>query len=321
MERQLDIRGAGVAVVTGAAWRELQTVAGAILIGLMIYWAARARKRNFAVFVLLVLTGVTYLPISGVWRLNAAAAEHWIYLPLGFLFLAVAVAITSLADRKAWPRRATVTMATLLATWCVFLAGRTFLRIFDWKDQRTFLERTIATGGNSVRMLTNLGALELAENHLELAKKHLKAALEKDPNEPFAVINLAAVALKENDFKTARELLSRAKEMPEIEARAYEDLAILENKEHGDADLKRMRLASRTGNPDWSIEKRYIRLLDEAGATPSAIWEAEHVLGTEWYRAETWELLGQLLEKSGRRREAAYSIAKAHGYDVHLGEH
>src|SRR5207253_8388361 len=133
-----------------------------------------------------------------------------------------------------------------------------------------------------------------------------------------AVFNLAGVSLKENDFKTARELLNRATQMPLVEARAYEHLVVLDNREHGGADLMRMRLAARTGSSDWAIEKRYIRLLDEAGATPSAIVETQHCLQSEWYRAETWELLGQLLRKSGHVDEAAAAFASARAYDVHL---
>src|SRR6202022_5125578 len=91
-----------------------------------------------------------------------------------------------------------------------FFGGPPFIRTFDWKDQRTFLERTIASGGDSARMLINLGGLELTEGKLDDAAVHLHAALKKKPDQPLAVINLAAVALKQNDFKTARQLLTRA---------------------------------------------------------------------------------------------------------------
>src|SRR4029077_3923665 len=139
----------------------------------------------------------------------------------------------------------------------LLLGARTFARTFDWKDQRTFLERTIAHGGDSARMLINLAGLELTEGKLEDAAVHLHAALQKKPDQPLAVINLAAVALKQNDFKLARQLLTRATQMSMVDAQAYEYLAVLENKENGMVDLMRMRLASRTGPPNWSIEKSY----------------------------------------------------------------
>jgi hypothetical protein len=82
----------------------------------------------------------------------------------------------------------------------------------------------------------------------------------------------------------------------------------------------RLRLASRTGPPNWSIERRYIRALDETGATDRAIAETKVCLATEWYRAETWALLSQLLAKTGRTNESAAALAVARTYDVHLPE-
>jgi predicted Zn-dependent protease len=219
--------------------------------------------------------------------------------------------------------RESVRFAALLlfAAWVAFLGARTFIRTFDWKDQRTFLERTIANGGDSARMLINLGSLELSEGKLEDAAAHLHAALQKKPNQPFAILDLAAVALKQNDFKLARQLLTRATQMPLVDAQAYELLAVLENKENGHADLLRLRLAAHTGPPNWSIEKRYVKVLDETGSTSRAIKELLTCLQTQWYRAESWQLLSELLVKAGRVNEAAEAHERARAYDVHLGEH
>ena len=74
---------------------------------------------------------------------------------------------------------------TILALWAVFLAGRTFLRNPDWHDQRTFLERTIADGGDSARMLINLGGLELTEGHARLANCRLPERAQSFTGSPF----------------------------------------------------------------------------------------------------------------------------------------
>src|SRR5919197_1045348 len=108
------------------------------------------------------------------------------------------------------------------ALWLAFLGIRTFVRTFDWKDQRTFIERTIAAGGDSARMLINLGELDLNEGKLQDAAVHLHAALRKQPDQPFAIVDLAAVALKQNDFKLARQLLVRASDMAAVAAHAHE---------------------------------------------------------------------------------------------------
>src|SRR4029077_428427 len=146
MDRDVETQPSGFneASLAHAAWRELQTLAGVILIAAFFYWLVRARKRNPAAFVFLLFALITYLPISGIIALNATAAEHWIYLPSALLFLAIALEIAPLTDESTLRRSKMRAAATIvLALWFVFLGARTFVRTFDWKDERTFLERTI----------------------------------------------------------------------------------------------------------------------------------------------------------------------------------
>jgi hypothetical protein len=316
MDRDVESRpdGSDEARLTGMAWRELQTLLGILLIAAAVYWLVRTRTRDPAIFACLVLAALAYIPVSGVVLLNATIAEHWLYVPSAFLFLAAALAITRL------PVPAPVLTAAVVL-WMAFLGTRTCLRTFDWKNQRTFLERNMAAGGDSARMLINLAGLELHEGKLDSAKTHLDAALKKEPNHPLAVINLAVVAIRRNDFTTAREVLNRAKDLPLVDAQAYELLAILDLKEHDHVDVLRFRLAARTGPPNWRIERRYIEVLDQTGATPAAIRELSGCLQTQWYRAESWQLLSRLLSKAGPTREGMEALEQAKAYDVHLMEH
>ena len=316
MDRDVESHpfGTSDASVQGAAWRELQTLLGVILIAAAIYWMIRARRRDPAVFALLVLAAIAYLPICGAFPLNATIAEHWIYLPAAFLFCAAVLTISQLRV----PRPA-VAVALILAVG--LLCARTFFYTLDWKDQRTFLERTIAAGGDSPRMLINLGSQELHDGQLDAAKKYLETALKKEPNQPFAVINLAVVAIRQNDFVKAREILNRAKDLPIVDAQAHELLGILEIKEHERVELLRFRLAARTGPPNWRIERRYIEALDQTGNTPAAVKELADCLKTQWYRAESWQLMSRLFSKIGASREAMEAMEQAKAYDVHLLEH
>ena len=316
MDRDVESHpfGSSDASVRGAAWRELQTLAGIVLLAAAIYWLVRSRKRDPAVFACLVLAALAYVPISGAFSLNATIAEHWIYLPSAFVFLAATIAVS----RWGIPVRATASVVALLV---ILFGVRTFLYTLDWKNQRTFLERTIAAGGDSARMLINLASQELHDGQLDSAKKHLDAALEKEPNQPFAVINLAVVAIRKEDYATAREILNRAKDLPVVDAQAHELFGILELKEHDRVELLRFRLASRTGPPNWRIERRYIEALDQTGNTAAAIKELAGCLKTQWYRAESWQLLSRLFSKNGPTREAMEALEQAKDYDVHLLEH
>jgi tetratricopeptide (TPR) repeat protein len=321
MDRDVETQPTGFseASLAQSAWRELQTLLGLILIAAYFYWLWRSCRRSPVVVACLLFGLIAYLPVSGIIALNANAAEHWIYTPTAFLFLAAAMEFQLWLETAESQRSLRRVATVALCVWFVFLVGRTFARTFDWKDQRTFLERTIANGGNSARMLINLGGLELSEGKLSEAAAHLNAALQKKPNQPMAILNLAAVALKQNDFKQARELLNRAVEMPMVDAEAHRMLVVLEHKENGKVDLMRMRLASRTGPSNWTIEKAYIELLDQTGARSAAINELLAVLRTQWYRADSWLLLSELEKKAGHADQASNALAQAHDYDVHLG--
>jgi tetratricopeptide (TPR) repeat protein len=308
--------GFGSASMDAASWRELQTLLGVLLITAAAFVLWRSR-RSPTVFLPLLLALVCYLPISGLITLNATVAEHWLYLPSAFLFLAAAITLDSLgwiAARNLRARAGTV----CLTIWLLLLPARTFLRTFDWKDQRIFLTRTIADGGDSARMWINLGGLELSEGHLAAARQALDCALAKEPENPLGLLNLAAVRIKQGDFIGARALLQRIAEPDELRARAEESLVVLENRESGKVDLIRLRLAARLGAPNWMIEKRYIKALADLNYPGRAITELKICLAVAPYRAESWLMMSELLQKVRRPNEAAIALSVAEDNDVHL---
>jgi predicted Zn-dependent protease len=250
--------------------------------------------------------------------LNANIAEHWIYVPLAFLLLAISLQVTLIIERNRAAFSWTIAIATL---WIVFLGVRTFIRAQDWRDPRTFFNRTIAAGGDSARMLINLGGLELSEGHLEKAETLFQRALAKNPEQPFALLDLAAVALKRGDLRTARSFLERAQKNRVSLAQAEEMLAMVEQKEKGQINLFRLRLASRTDPPSWSIMRRYLAGLAVSGQLPRAVAELQVLLQTEWYRAESWQLLSEYLTRLGQTGEAIAAQARACALDVHLKSH
>src|SRR6185295_3099698 len=158
MERDVENHpwGYNPASLTAGAWRELQTLAGLIVLGGLRMFKRKSWKREPAIFTLLIFAGVSYLPVCGFFSLNANIAEHWIYVPLAFLFLAIALQVLPIIERN---RAAFPWTIAIAALWIVFLGARTFVRAQDWRDPRIFFTRTIAAGGDSARMLINLGGL------------------------------------------------------------------------------------------------------------------------------------------------------------------
>ncbi len=317
MERDVENHpwGYNPASLTAGAWRELQTLAGIIVLGVLLWWTWRSWKREPAIFALLICTAISYLPVCGFFALNANIAEHWIYVPLAFLLPAVALQVTAIIDRN---RVASSWIIIVAAFWIVFLGVRTFCRAQDWRDPRTFFTRTIAAGGDSARMLINLGGLELSEGHLERAETLFQRALAKNPEQPFALLNLAAVALKRNDLKTARSFLERAQKNPVSRGQAEEMLAMVEQKGNGQINLLRLRLAAQVDPLSWAIMRRYLAGLAVSGQLPKAVAELQIVLKTQWYRAESWQLLSEYLTRLGQTDEGAKAMAEARALDVHL---
>src|SRR5207244_8533032 len=62
MDREVETQptGFGEASLSQAAWRELQTLLGVILIAAFFYWMLRSRKRNPAAFLSLLFALITY---------------------------------------------------------------------------------------------------------------------------------------------------------------------------------------------------------------------------------------------------------------------
>ena len=161
MDRDVETNPSGLKPenLAGPGWRELQTLLGIVLIAAAIYWMLRSRRRNPPAFSCLLFALISYLPISGIFSLNASAAEHWIYVPSAFVLLAIALEATQLfcagattsvsseflgrdgARPSKWQPKPITKFALLglFTIWLLFLGVRTFVRTFDWKDERTFL--------------------------------------------------------------------------------------------------------------------------------------------------------------------------------------
>ena len=292
--------------------REFQTLLGALLIAAFVVWARWARRREPLVLTLLSAFVLAYLPISNLLPLNANVAEHWLYFPGAFL---LAGALWSLA-RLPLSRAAG---ATLLAIWILFLAARTFQRNFDWRDPRTFLERNVAEGADSARMLTNLGWLESGEGHQKIAIGHFTNALAREPDLPFAVLGLGAAYLREKDFAHAREQFEKAERDPFSRPEALQNLAVLEYQERGADRADLLREAALLAPKNWSIQKRYIAHLAERGKSDTlrAIGELRDLVAREPWRAESWRLLGDLWVSAGQFDSAHRAYARAAELDVH----
>ena len=290
--------------------REFQTLLGALLLAAFLIWIIWARRRDPAVLAGLACFVVAYLPICGLFSLNASVAEHWLYVPGAFLLLATLLSAAHLPiSRPAG--------IAILAVWALFLGVRTFVRNPDWHDERTFLQKTIADGGDSARMLIELGDLELTENHPGPAIVDFLKALDLSPDQPFALVSLGSAYLRAKEFDLARQDFEKASKIPITAAAGYQALAVLDYQEYRVDRMDLMEQSSALAPDDWSIQKRFIEHLGERGQVVAAISALREITADQPWRADAWQALGDFWAHEQQYDSAERAYRRAIDLDVH----
>lgn len=118
---------------------------------------------------------VTWLPISGLFPLNAPMAEHWMYVPLAGLLWAL-LEMLVLAARSSHVRWG---LAALLCGWGLFLVFLSVQRNDDWRDNQTLFVKTLEQNPNTSRVHMNLAVVyeDVLKNETG-ARRHYERALE-----------------------------------------------------------------------------------------------------------------------------------------------
>jgi hypothetical protein len=282
--------------------RELQGVVGVLLVLGLAAWIARARP---VVRACLAAVSLLYLPVSGLFPLNANVAEHWVYLPSAFLLVALFFEM-----RAPW----------VLVPWIVYSGALTIVRCGDWRDQRLFLERTVAAGGDSARMLLNLGNVAFRDGDFSGALACYTKARERASDLAFIGLAEGSTYLRLGDREAAKAAFLRAGRDPFLRPEAFVGLAAVFEK-GGEVDpLVLLETASRISGRAWAVEKRRLRLLAERGELGRAISELRELLRSAWWRGESWVLLGELARWEGDEELAGKADAMGRRLDPRAGK-
>jgi Tfp pilus assembly protein PilF len=294
--------------------REGQTLLGlALIAGGVVWW--RWTKRRAPMAALALLAGlVAYLPISNLFSLNATVAEHWLYVPLAFLLIGAAV---SLRECTARSRTAIVALTVVFATSAAWLGVRTWQRQADWKDQRTFLTRTIEAGGDTARMRVNLGQLESAEGHDELAIEQFREAIKRAPDQAFAQLGIAAMLIRLQKYEEAEPFLAEAEKHPAVAAECANLRAALIRVKTGADTSAMLRAAAEQAPRYWPAWRRYFLELERTGQRAAALRELRAFLDRQPFRAASWTMLGEMLAAEHDYPHAIEALIEATRLDVH----
>jgi tetratricopeptide (TPR) repeat protein len=339
------------ATMKTARLREYQTLGGVMLLIGFVVWMRWAGRRSPAALFCLCAFAVAYVPISNALPLNATVAEHWLYVPSAFLLLAAVLTFlqsgAAAPHYKTLPRMAEadasaepvaspaaapasaglgvpaplrlILLGVSLA-WVVFLGVRTFFRQDDWRDQRTFIERTIAAGGNSPRMMMNLANIESNAGLHEKAIALYQQALRRSPEQPIIWMGYASILARAKNVTGAREALARAESSPLLKAECLQLRAALAQAD-GNGDPDQLLREAVAANPaSWPVRKRYVEALARKNNVTESLRELAGFVSAYPFRAESWKLLGQIFEAAGDQSRAREAYHEASARDVHDAE-
>ncbi len=200
-----------------------------------ILWA---RRRSRVIWLGLAWFGIAVVPVSGAFSLNAAIAEHWLYVPSVGLWLALATVVAG------WGRRALRASTALCVVVVAALTARTVRRNQDWATPASLYLATKAAAPYSARVHVNLGQelkqtgqindavaeLQIAERieptyartksnlaalyqsagNLDAARAKIEECLHLEPDNVIALLRAADIADEQNDLRQADRYFARA---------------------------------------------------------------------------------------------------------------
>lgn len=141
-----------------------------ILLALLLAW--RGGQRRIVIGLSWFLAA--WLPVSGIFPLNAPMAEHWMYVPMAGFWWAVCEALWLLAERA--PVRPVVSVA--VAALCIVFLSLTVHRNEDWRSNDALFRATLAENSGSLRVHYNLAVTyEALQGNYAGARRHFEKAL------------------------------------------------------------------------------------------------------------------------------------------------
>ena len=263
-----------------------------------------------------------YLPISNIVQLNATVAEHWLYLPsVGLLIFLVGCAF-ELPSRY---RQSITTGATIAI---IALGIRSSVRSGDWANEETFYRRTVAAGGTSSRVASNLGGACARRGDYVTAENIFRRVLQVTPDYPNARNNLADVLYRQGRKKEAEILFARLakssvetrKEYPRTWIGALNLAALRHNAQENKSAIAILDKA-RTDYPQiWELIGMEAEVLRRTQRIDDAVSLVEDFARKNWWHYGAALTLGRLYTEKGEADRAEVELRHASRLDVHDAE-
>lgn len=212
---------------------------------------------------------IVLLPVIGILQVGAqASADHYTYLSLIGIFIAMTWGAQEVLRRYPWGKRAFLAGAVVLS---ILWAGMTWRQACFWRDSMTLFGRALAVTSNNAQAENGYGVALLRSDRAAEALPHFRAAVKIWPGFFIGWANLGTAYFRTGDVTRAEACLSRADRLKPGDPEVVETMA--------ECCLQR-------GHPE------------EIEAAVKA------VVALQPDRLESRFMLGRILASGGKRREA-----------------
>lgn len=144
-----------------------------IFLSLALIWFTW-RKRWYFASAGMIWFLAAWLPISGIYPLNAPMGEHWMYVPMAGFWLSAITLLWTLIHSD----RLKGAFCILIGLFVVFLGMLTIDRNRVWHDNETLFRDTLAHNPNSIRVHYNLAVMyEDLKQNWSGARRHYNRVL------------------------------------------------------------------------------------------------------------------------------------------------
>ena len=173
-----------------------------ILVSALVF----TRKTNGLLSFSIAYFLITYVPISNIYPLNAAFAEHWIYIPSAGLYILLAWAITKVYENKKALGRLLI---VLLAIAVIANSYLTMKQNEIWGDAEKFYRGILKHSPGRPWIYTNLGTYYISKNEIDKSIEILKEGLEINPGHTGLYENLSNAYLSKEWYDQAIEVCDK----------------------------------------------------------------------------------------------------------------
>jgi len=298
---------------------EYLSILGIILIALFVAgcrWRGNGRAlRTYGA----VWFALGFLPISNVVELNATCAEHWLYLPSVGILIFLAGCLLDL------PARYRTSLAALACVSAGALGMRSAARSSDWATPEIFYQRTIAAGGESLRVSQNLAEIYAHRGDLPRAEALLRKVLAVTPDFPPARNSLARVLFDEHKPGEAEALFAASAKQSAETSKTYPhtwvavlNLAHLLHVTHRDDEALAALDKARADYPEiWEVVSLEAELLRQTKGPAPAFRLVADFARDHWWHYGAALALGRLYAEAGDPERAVTALGDASWLDVH----